>query len=155
MADIVNASTRSMMMSRVRGKDTRQEVEIRKRLFSLGFRYRLNDNKLPGKPDLVLPRYKAVILIHGCYWHAHDCYLFQLPATNKAFWKKKLLGNRQRDEANIEKLNKLGWRILIIWDCASRVVGRNRAAEFDRIATQAAKWLRSGRGNSEIKGGQW
>ncbi len=152
MTDVVDASTRSRMMSGIRGKNTRQEVEIRKRLFALGFRYRLHDKKLPGKPDLVLPRYNAVIFIHGCFWHAHDCYLFQLPASRKAFWKKKLLGNKKRDQANIEKLKGLGWRVLIIWECAFRAVGKNRTAELDRIAAKAAQWLRSGRQHREIRG---
>jgi DNA mismatch endonuclease, patch repair protein len=152
MADIVDVSTRSRMMSGIKGKDTRQEIEIRKRLFALGFRYRLHDNKLPGKPDLVLLRYKAVILIHGCFWHAHDCHLFQLPASRKAFWKKKLLGNKIRDAANVERLISLGWRVLIIWECAFRAVGKNRDAELDRITAKAAQWLRSGRQHHEIRG---
>jgi DNA mismatch endonuclease (patch repair protein) len=152
MSDVVDVSTRSRMMAGIRGKNTQQEVEIRKRLFALGFRYRLHDKKLPGKPDLVLPRYKAVIFVHGCFWHAHDCYLFKLPATRKGFWKKKLLGNRKRDGANVAELTKLGWRVLIIWECAYRAAGKKRDIELDRITAKAAKWLRSGQRRYEIRG---
>ena len=152
MVDIVDASTRSMMMARVKGKDTRQEVEIRKRLFALGFRYRLHDKKLPGKPDIVLRKYKAVIFIHGCFWHVHDCSLFRWPASKKAFWKKKLAGNRKRDIENIESLKKLGWRILVIWECSFRGAGKKREKEIDTIVKKTGKWLNSGKVSSEIKG---
>jgi len=152
MVDIVDASTRSMMMARVKGKDTRQEVEIRKRLFALGFRYRLHDKKLPGKPDIVLRKYKAVIFIHGCFWHVHDCSLFRWPASKKAFWKKKLAGNRKRDIENIESLEKLGWRILVIWECSFRGAGKKREKEIDTIVKKTGKWLNSGKVSSEIKG---
>jgi len=150
MADIVDASTRSMMMSRVKGKDTRQEVEIRKRLFALGFRYRLHDKKLPGTPDIILPKYRAVIFIHGCFWHVHDCHLFRWPSSKKAFWKKKLSGNKKRDIENITKLMKLGWRVLVIWECAYRRPGKNREQEFARIAQKTEKWLNSRQQISKI-----
>ena len=143
MADIVDASTRSMMMSRVRGKNTRQEVEIRKRLFAKGFRYRLHDKKLPGKPDIVLRKYNAVIFNHGCFWHVHDCSLFRWPSSEKTFWKKKLVGNKKRDIENVESLIKLGWRILVIWECAFRGSGKNREKEFDTITAKSMRWLRS------------
>jgi DNA mismatch endonuclease, patch repair protein len=152
MADIVDASTRSMMMSRVKSKDTRQEVEIRKRLFALGFRYRLNDRKLPGAPDIVLPKYKAAIFIHGCFWHAHDCALFRWPSSKKMFWEKKLEGNRQRDIENIESLKKLGWKILVIWECSFRGAGKKREKEIETIVIKMKKWLNSGKVSREIKG---
>jgi DNA mismatch endonuclease (patch repair protein) len=151
MTDIVDASTRSRMMSGIKGKDTRQEVEIRKRLFALGFRYRIHDKNLPGKPDIVLRRYKAVIFIHGCFWHAHDCSLFRWPASKKAFWKKKLAGNRKRDIENFESLKKLGWRILLIWECAYRGTGRNREKEFATITAKSVEWLRSKSDYREIR----
>lgn len=150
MADIVDASTRSRMMSGIKGKNTRQEVEIRKGLFSLGFRYRLHDKKLPGKPDMVLRKYNAVILIHGCFWHVHDCSLFRWPASKKAFWKKKLSGNRKRDIENIESLKKLGWRIIVIWECSFRGAGKNYAQEIARVVRQTSKWLTSQHNYSEI-----
>ncbi len=152
MADIVDASTRSIMMSRVKGKDTRQEIEIRKRLFAMGFRYRLHNKELPGKPDIVLSKYKAIIFIHGCFWHAHDCPLFRWPSSQKTFWKKKLAGNKQRDIANVASLKKLGWRILLIWECAYRGTGRNKEKEFDTISAEAAKWLGSKSKYREIRG---
>jgi DNA mismatch endonuclease, patch repair protein len=152
MADIVDASTRSMMMSRIKSKDTRQEVEIRKRLFALGFRYRLHDNKLPGTPDIVLLKYKAVVFIHGCFWHVHDCYLFRWPASKKTFWKKKLIGNKKRDIENIERLKKHGWRVLVIWECAFRGAGKKRDKEIDSIVKKTAKWLNFGKLNNEIRG---
>ena len=152
MADIVDASTRSMMMSRVKGKNTRQEVEIRKRLFALGFRYRLHVKKLPGTPDIVLPKYKAVIFIHGCFWHVHNCSLFRWPASKKAFWKKKLSANKKRDVENIESLKKLGWRILVIWECSFRGAGKKREKEINTIVKKTGKWLNFGKVSSEIKG---
>lgn len=139
-------------MSRVKGKDTRQEVEIRKRLFALGFRYRLHDKKLPGTPDIVLPKYKAVVFIHGCFWHVHDCDLFKWPSSKKAFWKTKLKENRKRDIANISSLQELGWRVLVIWECAYRGVGKKYDIEFDKLARNAAKWLRSSLRTLEIRG---
>lgn len=152
MADIVDASTRSMMMSRVKCKDTQQEVEIRKRLFALGFRYQLHVNNLPGKPDIVLQKYKTVIFIHGCFWHVHNCSLFRWPSSKKAFWKKKLAGNKKRNVENIEALKKLGWRILIIWECAYRGTGRAKAIEFETITTKSVKWLGSKSKYREIRG---
>jgi DNA mismatch endonuclease, patch repair protein len=140
------------MMSRVKPKDTRQEVEIRKRLFALGFRYRLYDKKLPGTPDIVLPKYKAVIFIHGCFWHAHDCALFRWPSSKKVFWKKKLEGNRERDAKHLAALKKLGWRIMVIWECAYRGTGRNSEKEFDTITAKSVKWLKSKKRIGEIQG---
>ena len=150
MADIVGASTRSKMMACVKGKDTIQEVEIRKRLFALGFRYRLHVKKLSGTPDIVLPKYKAVIFIHGCFWHVHDCHLFRWPKSKKAFWKKKLSGNKKRDIKNIESLKKLGWRILVIWECSFRGTGKNHDHEIARVVRQVSKWLTSRQNYSEI-----
>lgn len=152
MTDIVDASTRSRMMSGIKSKDTRQEVEIRRRLFALGFRYRLHDKKLPGKPDIVLRKYNAVIFIHGCFWHVHDCSLFRWPSSGKVFWKKKLTGNRNRDIENIVALKKLGWRILIIWECAYRGTGKKRAVEFEIITAKSVKWLGTKSKYREIKG---
>jgi DNA mismatch endonuclease, patch repair protein len=150
MADIVDASTRSIMMSRVKGKNTRQEVEIRKRLFALGFRYRLHDKKLPGKPDIVLRKYRAVIFINGCFWHAHDCPLFKWPTSKKVFWKKKLSGNKERDYQNTSSLIKLGWRIFTVWECSFRSAGRDRTKEINLVAIKVAKWLYSNKKYGEI-----
>ena len=152
MADIVDSKTRSRMMSGIRGKNTKAEIEIRKKLFAAGFRYRLHDTKLPGKPDIILPRYKAVIFIHGCFWHAHDCELFKIPSTRPAFWRKKLKGNRKKDEENDKNLKKEGWRILTIWECAFRGAGKNREKQIDVIVKKTIQWLNAGRKSKEIRG---
>jgi DNA mismatch endonuclease (patch repair protein) len=140
------------MMSGIKSKDTTQEVVIRKRLFALGFRYRLHDSKLPGKPDIILPKYKAVIFIHGCFWHAHDCFLFKWPASRKAFWKKKLTENKRRDEHNKDALLALGWRVMTIWECALRIAGKKIEKEIDTTAEKTVKWLNSKVKIKEIRG---
>ena len=93
MADVVDRKTRSRMMSGIRGKNTRPELLIRKGLHARGFRFRLHDKRLPGKPDLVLPKYSAVIFVHGCFWHGHDCHLFKWPQSRREFWRKKITRN--------------------------------------------------------------
>jgi len=105
-------------MSQIRGKNSRPELLIRQGLHSRGYRYRLHDSTLPGTPDLVLPRYKTVILIQGCFWHAHGCYLFKWPATRKDFWEQKLRKNRERDFLSRDMLKQAGWRVIEIWECA-------------------------------------
>ena len=152
MTDIVDASTRSRMMSGIRSRDTRHEIEIRKRLFAYGFRYRLHDTRLPGKPDIILHRYRAVVFIHGCFWHAHDCSLFRMPSTRVKFWRDKLARNREKDTANNNALRNLGWRISIIWECAFRGPGKKREKEIDAIVKKIVKWLKSGRNSLEVRG---
>jgi len=149
VTDIVDAKTRSRMMSGIRGKNTKPEIIIRKVLFSKGFRYRLHDKRLPGSPDLVFPKYNAVIFIHGCFWHAHECHLFKWPATREEFWKTKITGNKIRDKKNIDKLLGAGWRVLIIWECATKGRGRHSS---ESIGVQVAKWLQGSSILDEIKG---
>ena len=127
MADIVDRATRSRMMSGIRGKDTRIEVTVRKALFARGFRYLLNDRRLPGKPDMVFPKHHAVVFVHGCYWHGHDCALFRLPSSNREFWGTKIGANRARDVGTLQALRDLGWRVAVVWECALR--GRGRLAD--------------------------
>ena len=118
MADIFSKAKRSEVMSKVTAKDTRPEVKIRKYLFSKGFRYRKNDKRFPGKPDIVLPKYKIVIFVHGCFWHGHkNCKKSTLPQTNYEFWKNKIQGNTERDKSNQKQLKKLGWKIIVVWQC--------------------------------------
>ena len=108
-------------MSRIRNKDTKPEELVRKYLFSQGFRYRKNDARLPGKPDIVLPKYKTVIFVNGCFWHKHErCKYFVWPKTNAEFWKEKIEKNVIRDQRNYELLQQGGWKIIIIWDCQLR-----------------------------------
>ena len=147
MTDVHNSATRSRNMAAIKGKNTRQERWLRHRLHRLGFRYRLNVSSLPGKPDLVFPRYKAVIFVHGCFWHMHQCPLFRLPATRTEWWEQKLIQNRQRDLAEQDKLREMGWRILLVWECA--IKGRRKIPEAELLA-QVAKWLKNGSCYTEL-----
>ena len=105
-------------MSKIRGKETEPEIIVRKFLFSKGFRYRINDNRYPGTPDIVLPKYHTIIFVNGCFWHGHkNCKAAKLPKTNLQTWKIKILDNISRDEKNIAKLKKDGWNVIIIWQC--------------------------------------
>ena len=136
-------------MSGIRGKDTRPELLIRLALHRLGFRYRLHNRNLPGRPDLVLPRYGAAIQVHGCFWHGHDCHLFKWPSSRVKFWRSKIEGNRARDALSSAELSRLGWRTLTIWECALK--GRTRRDLAMTIA-RIARWIRSGKGHLEIRG---
>lgn len=118
MADVHTPEQRSYNMSRIHSKNTKPEELVRKFLFSQGFRYRKNDAKLPGKPDIVLPKYKAVIFVNGCFWHGHEgCRYFVWPKNNAEFWKEKITGNIQRDKHNHQILANQGWRVIEIWEC--------------------------------------
>ncbi|SDC16112.1 very short patch repair endonuclease [Niabella drilacis] len=118
MADIWSKEKRSEVMSKIRSKDTKPEIMLRKALFALGYRYRIHNNKLPGKPDIVLPKYKTAIFVHGCFWHYHaDCREGRIPNTNSTFWKEKLLKNISRDQKHQETLAQLGWEVLVCWEC--------------------------------------
>ncbi|WP_354002451.1 very short patch repair endonuclease [Pseudogemmobacter faecipullorum] len=132
--------TRSRNMAAIRGADTRPELMIRRALHALGFRFRLQDRKLPGRPDLVLARYRAVIFVQGCFWHLHGCDLFRWPATRQEFWQGKLRGNQARDQRNIALLTGQGWRVAQIWECALK--GRQKLAPGQVVAA-LADWLRS------------
>ena len=105
-------------MSRIRGKDTKPEEIVRKYLFSQGFRYRKNDKRFKGSPDVVLPKYKTMIFINGCFWHGHQgCKYFVWPKSNENFWKEKIIHNMKRDQTNIAENEKIGWRVIVIWEC--------------------------------------
>lgn len=108
------------MMAGIRSKNTRPEVFLRHALHAAGFRYRLNGAELPGKPDLVFPSRKTVVFIHGCFWHVHPCEYFRWPKTNKEFWSAKLTANARRDVHVTEQLERLGWRVLVVWECELR-----------------------------------
>lgn len=149
MVDIVTPEKRSLMMSGIRGKDTKPETLIRKALFARGWRYRLHDKRLPGKPDLVFPRLRAVIFVDGCYWHGHDCHLFKMPSSRVDFWAEKIGRNRQRDIDVRRKLDEFGWRHLTVWECALK--GKTRLPITDVIG-QVVAWLESGEGAAEIEG---
>ncbi|MCX2483262.1 very short patch repair endonuclease [Pedobacter sp. MR2016-24] len=118
MADVHSPAVRSFNMSRIRAKDTKPEMLVRKFLFSQGFRYRLHDKKLPGKPDIVLPRYLTVIFVHGCFWHGHDgCRYFVVPKTRTEWWMNKLSNNRANDKKAVSKLQEAGWKVIELWEC--------------------------------------
>lgn len=139
MADIVDRQTRSRMMSGIRGKDTRPELRLRKALFAKGFRYRVNDRRLPGRPDLVFPRYRAVVMVHGCFWHRHEnCHFATFPATRTDFWEAKFDANRKRDNIVLAELASAGWRCAVVWECGLR--GPFAEATVEAVSS----WLANG-----------
>lgn len=117
MADNHSKEVRSMNMSRIRSTNSKPEEIVRKYLFSKGFRYRKNVKKLPGCPDIVLPKYKTVIFVNGCFWHKHDCPRFVWPSSNQEYWKPKILRNVERDKNNCRELSSKGWNVITIWEC--------------------------------------
>lgn len=140
MTDVVDKATRSRMMSGIKGKNTHPEIYIRRRLHSMGFRFRLHVKDIPGKPDIVFPRYRALISIHGCFWHGHNCRYFKYPKTNPEFWASKIGGTRERDIRNQNAQQEYGWRQLIIWECAIR---KDMGAPSFGIPDLIAGWLNS------------
>ena len=147
MADVLSPQQRSYCMSRIRGKDTKPERVVGTGLFALGFRYRLHVRKLPGCPDLVFPKHRAVIFVHGCLWHGHGCHLFRWPKTNARFWRKKITRNSTNDQVATRELRLAGWRVLTIWECALR--GRYRLDQ-QCLITRAAQWVLAGRAQAQI-----
>lgn len=118
MTDVHSKEVRSYNMSRIKGKDTKPELLVRKFLFAQGFRYRLHDKKLPGKPDIVLPKYKTVIFIHGCFWHGHKgCRYYVIPKTRTEWWLSKINANEVKDSANTDKLKQENWKVIVLWEC--------------------------------------
>src|SRR3546814_191591 len=150
MADVVSIDVRSRMMSGIRSTNTKPEMILRRGLHAAGFRFRLHDRRLPGKPDLVFPRYSAVLFAHGCFWHGHNCHLFRLPATRTDFWAAKIDRNRQVDQRSEEALRTLSIRTGIVWECSLK--GRTRLP-LDTVLGSCAEWLRSNETTLEIRGG--
>jgi len=145
MVDVVDRSTRSRMMSGIRSKNTSPELKLRRALHRLGFRYRLHRRDLPGTPDIVLPKWKAIVEVQGCFWHRHTgCALAAEPDDPTGRWAAKFKANVERDARNRLQLEKLGWRTLLVWECAMR----SRGAE--NVAARVAWWLRNGRRDDEI-----
>jgi DNA mismatch endonuclease (patch repair protein) len=121
MADVFTPQKRSAIMSRIKGKNTRPEIAVRKIVHSLGYRFRLHNRLLPGQPDIVLAKHRKVIFVHGCFWHGHArCIRSSLPVTNVQFWREKIAGNQQRDQQVLQALNRCGWRTLVVWQCQIR-----------------------------------
>lgn len=117
MTDKLTKEKRSWNMSRIKGKDTEIEIKVRKALFKAGFRYRKNVKELPGKPDIILPKYRTVIFVHGCYWHGHNCKEFHIPKTNTDFWNNKFKRNIENDKKHYKQLNTMGWKVIVVWEC--------------------------------------
>ncbi len=136
MADIYSAKKRSEIMSRVRAEGTEPELFVRRIAHRLGYRFRLHRIDLPGKPDIVFPRHRKAIFVHGCFWHGHDqCSKAKRPATNRAFWDQKLSQNMERDRQNVVALKKVGWKVLVVWECETR--------DCERIAARVRRFLNS------------
>ena len=136
VSDIYSAAKRSEIMSRVRSTGSKPEMLVRRLVHSLGYRFRLHHDGLPGKPDLAFPRHRKVIFVHGCFWHQHGrCAKATIPASNHAFWERKLSGNVERDRQNVAALCRSGWQILVIWECETR--------DRDALATRVRVFLES------------
>lgn len=145
-SQMVTKEVRSRMMASIRGRNTTPELQVRKMIHRLGFRFRLHSKDLPGKPDVVLPKHNLAIFIHGCFWHKHEhCRFAVMPKTNSAFWSKKLNGNVVRDRAAIEQLHILGWRTLIIWECTLKSKG-----QLDKLPKRLARFIPSKQGRAQI-----
>lgn len=137
MADNHSKEVRSMNMSRIRSTNSKPEEIVRKYLFSKGFRYRKNVNKLPGCPDIVLPKYKTVIFVNGCFWHKHDCPRFIWPSSNQDYWIPKIQRNIERDRLNVAELQKKGWHIITVWECELKK--KNRELRLERLLSEITR----------------
>ena len=149
MTDVVDRQTRSRMMSGIKGVNTKPELLVRRFLHKAGFRYKLYDKKLPGKPDLVFPKFRAVIFINGCFWHGHNCHLFKYPDSRESFWRNKIDKTRETDLKNISDLAVKGWRVLQVWECA--IKGREKL-DFLEVMVKTTDWLKSQVKDLEIIG---
>lgn len=149
MADVVSPEKRSQMMAGIKGKNTKPEMLMRSALHRLGFRYKLHGKGMPGKPDMVFPKYKAVLFVHGCFWHGHSCHLFKWPSSRPEFWQTKINRNREVDQISTAKLEQMGWRVGVVWECAVR--GRAKLP-FTDVVESVAKWLQSEEPTFEKRG---
>lgn len=139
MADVVDKATRSKMMAGIRGRNTQPELALRRALHREGFRFRLHERRLPGRPDMVLPRWRTTIFVHGCFWHRHaSCRYATTPATRPEFWTAKFAANVKRDGHNAAALRALGWRVATVWECALR------SDRIDTTITTLSDWIRRG-----------
>lgn len=148
MIDTVSPKQRSKMMSGIKSHDTKPELIVRKALFKRGFRYRLHSTNLPGKLGVVLPKYKTVIFVHGCFWHMHDGKLFKWPKSNEAFWKEKLSRNKQRDEENKIWLTSDGWKVLTIWECSLK---GKLEKDLEKLFYTVSNWITLDTGNQSTQ----
>jgi DNA mismatch endonuclease, patch repair protein len=151
MADVVPPDVRSRMMAKIKPRDTKIETTLRKSLHAIGFRYRLHVSNLPGKPDVVLPRWRAVIFANGCFWHGHNCPLFVWPKSRPEWWREKIFRNQSKDKNAIEALIATGWRVGIVWECALK--GRSKRP-LETVISSCDKWLRSEETFFELRGSE-
>ena len=147
MSDHLTIEQRHKNMAAVKSKDTKPEMVVRKYLWSRGFRYRVNNPRLPGHPDIVLRKYHTCIFVNGCFWHGHDCSFFKLPASRTDFWQKKIQGNRLRDFRCLQELQNMGWRSLVIWECAIR--GKSPSS-MKGLVECIGNWLNKGADSMSI-----
>ncbi|ATM93929.1 Very short patch repair protein [Yersinia frederiksenii] len=147
MADVHSSETRSKNMRAIRTKDTAIEVKLAKLLDQLELSYKSQVSKLPGKPDFVVDEYRAIIFVHGCFWHKHNCHLFKIPTTRTDFWCNKIQGNVKRDNEVIKRLSADGWKVLVIWECALR--GKHKLTDDD-ISARVEEWICSSEVNAQI-----
>jgi DNA mismatch endonuclease (patch repair protein) len=149
--DTVDKETRSQIMAAIRSEDTKPEMALRRSLFRLGYRYRLHQRGLPGKPDMVFSKYGVVVFVNGCFWHHHECLDVKMPETQRAWWRKKLDGNRKRDVAVLKALHEMGWRTVVVWECSIRRT-KDLDAAMRKVAGQVSRFLRSKRKMAVISG---
>jgi DNA mismatch endonuclease (patch repair protein) len=145
--DVHSTAVRSKNMRAIKSKNTRPEIFIRQLLHGLGFRFRIHITNLPGTPDIVLRKYKAIIFVHGCFWHGHNCHLFKLPKTRTKFWLNKINDNARRDKKAYQELTHRGWKILYIWECALK---GKRKLEVTRLKETIEEWLMAIKYSAEI-----
>ena len=150
MSDVFSVEKRSAIMSRVKSVNTAPEIAVRKIIHALGYRFRLHDSKLPGKPDIVLPRHKKVVFVNGCFWHGHKCHLFKWPGGPRAeFWREKILGNVARDKRNTEAYKASGWRVAVVWECALK--GKYKLGK-EQVINRLSEWICGSEQYLEISG---
>lgn len=145
--DTVDKATRSKIMSSVGQRNTGAEIKIRKALHSFGLRYRLHYKSLPGSPDIVFPKYRAVIFVHGCFWHVHGCKYSMLPGTRREFWREKFEANKKRDSKNYDALTQRGWRVFVVWEC---LIKHRQENELRILCSEIFDWLKSSRRYREL-----
>ena len=146
--DNLTQADRSRTMSRVRSTNTKPEIVVRRILHGLGLRFRLHRADLPGKPDIVLTRHRTIVLVHGCFWHGHECPLFKWPATRAEFWHDKIKKNRENDRRAIDSLLTEGWRVCVVWECSVRGAGK----DIDGLVQRLADWIGGAEPFMEIRG---
>lgn len=149
--DNLTKAIRSYNMSRIRSTDSKPEEIVRKYLFSQGFRYRKNDKRYPGRPDIVLPKYKTVIFVNGCFWHKHDCGRFVWPSSNEDYWRAKIQRNIERDKDNASKLRNSGWNVIVVWECELKKAAAE--ARLSRLVAEIRgipQWVNPERGSEEV-----